>query len=81
MGGKGRFAFERFKYNTKGVLKFDRVRTKTGRMGVCVNTVGQDTAVVYWDDGETFPMRFCHLEVLAHDCELPSRHQKYRPNS
>lgn len=79
MGGKGRFALERFKYDTILVLPRDKVRTRTGRQGVCYNTSGKDTAIVYWDDGEIFPMRFCHLEVLAHNCELPKKHQKYPP--
>lgn len=63
-------------YETKEVLYKDRVRTKTGRIGVCLRTIGRDTALVQWDDGEAFPIRFCHLEVLAHNCEPVRRWEK-----
>lgn len=51
------------------VLKQDRVKTKSGRHGTVLRTFGQDTAIVQWDDGETFPIRAGHLEVLAHNSE------------
>lgn len=68
-------------YNTEEVLIRDRVRTKSGRMGVCINTMGKDTAIVRWDDGDIFPIRFCHLEVLAHNVELPAKFSKNRPSN
>lgn len=54
------------------VIALDRVKTKTGRHGVVKGTSNRDTAHVVWDDGEEFPIRFCHLEVLAHGCMLPA---------
>lgn len=50
----------------------DRVKTKSGRHGVVRATSAQDVAHVLWDDGEDFPIRFCHLEILAHDWFLPN---------
>lgn len=52
-------------------LPLDRVKTKSGRHGHVVSVRNNDTAVVRWDDGEEFPIRYIHLEVLAHDCVLP----------
>jgi len=48
----------------------NRVRTKTGREGV-VGTTSGDVAHVMWDDGAQFPIRFCHLEVIALNVDFP----------
>lgn len=58
-------------FRTKVVLVRDRVRTKTERCGVVRAVTGHSVAHVVWDDGEEFPIKFCHLEVLAHGHELP----------
>lgn len=71
---------ERFSmFDTREVLIQDRVRTKSGRMGICIDTYGKDTAQIRWDDGEIFPIRFCHLEVLAHNVDMPAKYSKSRP--
>lgn len=63
------------------VIPYDRVRTKSGRMGVIKNVTHGDTAHIVWDDGEEFPLKACHLEVLAHACMLPSwYYSKTKPN-
>lgn len=59
-------------YRGHVVIPLDRVRTKRGRCGVVKAVSHRDTAHVIWDDGEEFPIRFCHLEVLAHGCMFPS---------
>lgn len=52
-------------HDTPQVQKGDRVRTKTNRIGVVRNITGEDTAHIDWDDGDSFPIRTIHLEVLA----------------
>jgi hypothetical protein len=53
------------------VKEKDRVRTKTNRLGVVRRITGEDTAHVDWDDGDSFPIRTAHLEVLARDWDVP----------
>lgn len=55
--------------NLSPVELYDRVKTRSGRHGVVMGTTGKDVAHVQWDDGEEFPIKFCHLEVLAHGCK------------
>lgn len=58
-------------FNTRVVLVMDRVRTKTGRCGVVRAISKGEVAHVVWDDGDDFPIKFCHLEVLSHGAQFP----------
>lgn len=57
----------------------DRVRTKTGRLGIVRNVTNGNTAHVEWDDGDVFAIRTCHLEVLLRNVDLPHRFSKSLP--
>lgn len=60
-------------HTTPDVRPNDRVRTKSGRLGVVRRMRGNiDVAMVDWDDGESFPIRTCHLEVLARNWTIPA---------
>lgn len=65
---------------TPDVRPLDRVRTKTGKMGV-VRSMNRclDTANVMWDDGEEFLIRVVHLEVMMRNATLPAKFSKKLP--
>lgn len=67
-------------YNTKVVLPLDRVKTRSGRHGIVRSISSGGVAYVVWDDGEDFPIKFCHLEVLAHGARLPDWYLKGNTN-
>lgn len=48
----------------------DRVRTRSGRIGVTIS-VRNEIANVAWDDGDEFQIRIVHLEILARNAEFP----------
>lgn len=63
------------------VLEKDRVRTKSGRSGIVMSlNTRRDTASVVWDDGEEFPIKCVHLEVLMRNAEIPARFSKKLPS-
>lgn len=62
----------RFEMAQNRVKTKDRVKTKSGREGV-VTSVVRDVANIRWEDGEVFGIRCCHLEVIPHTKELPTK--------
>jgi hypothetical protein len=61
-----------FKFDTRVVAVRDRVRTKSGRCGVVrADNFRSGTACIVWDDGDDFPLKYCHFEVLMHNAQFP----------
>lgn len=54
------------------VFPYDKVKTKTGRVGVVKAVSHNDTAHIVWEEeGIEFALRFCHLQVVEHNSLLP----------